>query len=134
MPLKNKVTEKELRESLSSQGYAGQTARVQRLELIAVVRPGWKQVFEFSVEAKHLNEGWKQLYGVLRDDQRHQTKPEVFIAESEDEVQAVSEKWTEGHLQVTVAKMASIWVMVAVGVALVGLFGLVIGVHILLNR
>jgi|GEM_PF-779552 len=68
--IRNGVTEKDLRNYLSANGYAGRSARVMRLELTAVERPGWVQVFDFHVYAKEQSGGWRELHGVIRADER----------------------------------------------------------------
>ena len=54
MPIKigNRVTEKDIRDWLDSNQYLGSTATITDLELHAIRRPGWVQVFRFEVEAR----------------------------------------------------------------------------------
>ena len=72
MPLiGNKVIEKDLRGYLTEQGYCGETAQFASLELAAIQRPGWLQVFTFEVRVKEIHTSdWKELLGVCRDDER----------------------------------------------------------------
>lgn len=45
----NRVTEYDIRDWLNRNGFAGSTSRFEELELHALMRPGWLQVFRFSV-------------------------------------------------------------------------------------
>lgn len=71
--IRNGVTEKDLRDYLTAEGYYGRSAEILSLELKAVERPGWVQVFEFHVHAKQQDKeggNWEQLRGVVRTDER----------------------------------------------------------------
>lgn len=68
--ISNRATEKDLRDYLDQQGYYGRSARFLSLELAAIERPGWVQVFEFQVEAKQKDGEWEELFGVCRSDER----------------------------------------------------------------
>ena len=68
--LKNRVTEKDVRDWLSENGYAGNSARFDELELHAIQRPGWYQIYRFVVQAKHTDGDWKTIFGTARDDER----------------------------------------------------------------
>jgi hypothetical protein len=53
MPLlANKTAERDIRAYLSQSGFSGRTARFEELELAAIERPGWVQVFRFRVRAR----------------------------------------------------------------------------------
>lgn len=67
---RNKSTEKDLRSYLDDNGYFGRTAKFRLLKLKAVERPGWVQVFQFEIEAKHEGRDWENLYGFCRTDER----------------------------------------------------------------
>ncbi|MEW4526234.1 hypothetical protein [Maioricimonas sp. JC845] len=74
----NRVTERDVRDFLLSEGYLGNGARFLELELVAIQRPGWVQVFRFAVLATHPERGRQQLFGLVRDDERHQTTIRLF--------------------------------------------------------
>jgi hypothetical protein len=99
MPLiGNKVAEKDLRTWLEANGYFGRSAELFELELIAVRRPGWEQVFRFRVRAKRQDEsGWVDLTGLFRDDERKSRFEGRFTASGEDDAAAFAE-WTEGMI------------------------------------
>ncbi len=99
MPLVgNKVAEKDLRDWLDGHGCHGRSARVRELELAAIGRPGWVQVFRFAVEAKRKTDdeagGWEELRGYLRDDERRGY--EVRLTPTEAERVATFAEWSRG--------------------------------------
>ena len=69
--ISHKTIEKDLREHLSNAGYYGDSAEFAELELKAIKRPGWVQVFVFDVRAKSHAGEWQELFGVCRDDERY---------------------------------------------------------------
>ncbi|QDT39638.1 hypothetical protein [Stratiformator vulcanicus] len=85
MPLiANRVTERDLRDWLDASGYFGRSARVTELELAAISRPGWVQLFRFAVEAKHREtEQWQSIAGFLKDDERSRYEVRVLSDESD---------------------------------------------------
>ena len=68
--IRNGVTEKDLRDYLTANGYYGRSANILKLDLKALERPGWVQVFEFHVHAKQEEGNWEELCGVIRSDER----------------------------------------------------------------
>jgi hypothetical protein len=102
----NRVTEKDLREWLGNNGWDHRSAKIDQLELHAVRRPGWEQVFRFSgralketceeaenpdFNADHFGEtsdsaSWHPLWGVIHDDERFKAnKPTIWLFDDEDE-------------------------------------------------
>lgn len=74
MPLiANKVTEKDLRDYLTSRGFFGRSAKLHKLELVGIEPPGWVQIFEFHVDAKRATGDWVTLFGTCRGDERNGT-------------------------------------------------------------
>ena len=91
----NKVAEKDLRDWLEANGYFGRSAAVAELELAAIRRPGWEQVFRFRVRAKRQDgTGWDDLRGLIRDDERHRT--EVRLTATQAEFDAAFAEWSAG--------------------------------------
>ena len=134
MPLRNRVTEKDLRDHLDAQNYYANSARVHELELVGIERPGWVQVFRCHVEAKHRQDGWQELFGVIRDDER--ASFEVDLYEQATEQQARIDELTTGmlvrpgsrsgessgrDLLSVLAMLAALFVVAACGVAASGL-------------
>ena len=90
MRIGNRVTEKDLRQWLTAQGWAGRSAKIDHLDLHAIQPPGWIQVFRFKVDVvpahqteTHENDDTPQqtartaqtFYGAVRDDERQKTSP-----------------------------------------------------------
>lgn len=91
MPLtiSNRSTEADLRTWLNENGFVGKTAKFGLLELHAIKRPGWVQVFKFCARVKykplenraiisdsvnHL--GWRDFFGVALEDERERKQNE----------------------------------------------------------
>lgn len=116
MRIGNRVTEKDLREWLTQNGWYGRSAEIDHVELHAVRRPGWEQVFRFSGRAKRkaaenaddsdrdepqpadANRAgeWHTLWGAIHDDERFKAnRPTIWAFESEDEQAAKLSKLSE---------------------------------------
>ncbi len=78
---KNRTTEKDIRAWLNANGFEGKAAQVTDVELHAVRRPGWLQIFRFRVTTEA-----GELFGVVRDDERlrGKEKTQIELFESED--------------------------------------------------
>ena len=74
--IRNKAAEKEVSEWLSQNGYYGNSAAFIEMELHAIQRPGWLQIFRFAVRAKSIEGEWHELFGAMRADERY-GKPTV---------------------------------------------------------
>jgi len=93
MKIGNRVTEKDIRDWLDSNRYVGATASITDLELHAIQRPGWVQVFSFEVKVTSANEFEvddirRQKFGVVLDDERNrklEDRTKIWIFESENE-------------------------------------------------
>lgn len=94
----NKVTEKDLRTYLSNNGYDGQSATFQRLELVGIQRPGWLQLFAFEVLATKTGlDDRRQLYGLCLDDER--SKQFEVLLETDDGVRdSQLQKWSRNMI------------------------------------
>ena len=93
----NRVTEKDLRDWLEQREHYGRSARISELELAAIQKPGWVQIFRFRASAKHkTKESWEELRGLIRDDEREGC--EVRLAESEEELDKMFQHWSDGML------------------------------------
>jgi hypothetical protein len=95
MPLKlgNRVTEKDIRQWLDDNELQGNSAQINDLELHAIKRPGWVQLYRFSLKVRSSTEGsesdskpiWLERTGVVLDDERIRNpglKTQVWIFES----------------------------------------------------
>lgn len=95
----NKVTEKDIRDWLDQQGYQGRSARFHELELHAIKRPGFLQVFRFQVEATDNSTNRSFLYGVVRDDERYSNGQTILCFEDEQLQKEQLIAWSEGLFQ-----------------------------------
>jgi hypothetical protein len=76
--IRNRVTEQDIREWLTDNGYDGQTAKLSSVELVAIERPGWRQVYQFKVKILVLDQ-WTNYAGIIRVDDRYsKTQVELF--------------------------------------------------------
>ncbi len=91
MPLtiSNRSTEADVRTWLNENGFVGKTAKFNLLELHAIQRPGWVQVFKFCARVKYkplenkaINSedgnhlGWREFFGVALEDERERKQKE----------------------------------------------------------
>lgn len=92
-----------IRAHLRRSGYAAHGAKTRDVHLAAIERPGWVQVWTFSVET-HLVEGTPAqrqpilLFGVARNDGR-KTGTKIVLSEDEPSRRQQLEIWTEGMLR-----------------------------------
>ncbi|MBD3673474.1 MAG: hypothetical protein HUJ26_08100 [Planctomycetaceae bacterium] len=90
---KNRSTEKDLRDWFSKQGWDGESGRFEELELIAIQRPGWLQVFRFSGTMLDPNDHKQRICGYCRDDERHGLF-EVVYRDSFRDLHSIFAEWT----------------------------------------
>lgn len=115
MRIGNRVTEKDLRQWLTAQGWAGRSAKIDHLDLHAIQPPGWIQVFRFKVDVvpaykPEMDENdhapqqadnnkapapqtAQTFYGAVRDDERQKSSPTKIWVFNDQQEQ--SEKLTE---------------------------------------
>ena len=98
----NRFIEHDLRSWLDGRGYYGRSAEVRELELAAVRRPGWVQVFRFRARAKNQTTGeWETLTGLIRDDERVKKKAdrtEIRLSADDADHAAAFAAWSDGLL------------------------------------
>ena len=114
----NRVTEKDVRDHLNRCGYHGNTATILQLELVAIERPGWRQVFSFHADVTPVQGDRLRLYGVVVDDQRRSTT--VHVTPDPHERQGLLEEASQGLIT------RNRQPQVAVSWGLLGLCGLVL--------
>ena len=69
-------------------------------QLNAIERPGWLQVFRFSVRAKSKTGEWVLLFGAMRDDERFRhCKIQCFEKSSQRDL--LLDRWSDGLIQPT---------------------------------
>ena len=91
----NKTAEKDIRDWLSTNGWYGNSAEFTELELHAIKRPGWLQVFRFSCNVKSRSDTRTVLHGVMRDDERFK-RTEINAFESLNAQRRLLNQWSEG--------------------------------------
>jgi len=85
-----------IRKELARLGHNSKIALIRQSRLEAIERPGWVQVWSFSVEYERAD-GVDRLFGTARDDGRSGTK--VFISsDSRDRNQQLAQ-WCEGLIR-----------------------------------
>lgn len=100
----NRVTEKDIRDWLNLNGFQGKLAKISSLELFAIARPGWKQLFSFDLiakigPAKKMNDSpmdrdtssEKRYWGVVLDDERIKNleqRTQVWLFDTSEEQQS----------------------------------------------
>lgn len=95
-----------LRKHLDSQGFYGDSAKFEGIRLAAVQRPGWLQVFVFTVEAKERSERSKSLllHGIVRQDERYnKTDVRTFVAKYERN--SLFREWSEDLIRLRGARL-----------------------------
>jgi hypothetical protein len=103
--IRNRVTEKDIRDWLQQNGYQNSSTVLDSVELFAIKRPGWLQLFSFSGKVRRQSPvGEKQpkvdVWGIALDDERKPAgqQMEVYLFESEDEQANQLATMSEGML------------------------------------
>lgn len=120
----NRVTEKDVRLWLDRHGYYGRSARFHELELEAIQRPGWIQVFRFHVTAKHQDGEWVDLHGVVRDDERERRldqKTRVAVFDERAERDQLMADWSQNLIRKRTEPVSRMAGLLALTVALLAL-------------
>lgn len=91
----NRATEKDIRDWLDRSGYYGNSARFDYVELHAIQRPGWLQIFRFACQAKSADNQCQYLFGVVRDDERYR-RNEIEVFATEGQRRVLMDQWSEG--------------------------------------
>ena len=131
---RNRVTEKDIRDWFDQNGYRGGSAVFDSVELHAIQRPGWRQLFRFhgSVCKSESDDGSYpriKVWGVVIDDERKQTgQTEVFLFTSEASQQAQltvlsADMLTATHGQ---GRELGVWSMLLVGLAFAAVFTVIV--------
>lgn len=90
-----KVSEKEIRDWLSQNGYNGKSAKFAELELHALQRPGWLQIFRFTITLATAEIRKLQLFGAMHSDERF-GPPKIFVFEDKAARDAQLDDWSRG--------------------------------------
>ena len=102
--------EQAIRRHLNENGYYGNMAKLARVRLAAVARPGWIQVYQFTATARIRTDdiddddsperepAYAELFGVIRDDARA-GKSELRVFEDESQRREIFERWSDGLIR-----------------------------------
>lgn len=135
----NRVTEKDIRNWLDENGFFGRAARISDLELHAIKRPGWKQLFRFTARVKSNSEAPESRieneelnnpsdggdvpqvrYGVVLDDQRERTEAQqtqIFLFETIDKRDELLEELSADMLTCSTEHNGDLYVLSIVVIA-----------------
>ena len=93
--IRNKSAEKDIRDWLSQNGFCGKSATFSEIELHAIQRPGWLQIFRFQLKVSTAERRYIQLFGGMHSDERFGT-PRIAVYEDIAERDAQLAEWSEG--------------------------------------
>jgi len=110
--LPNGGIEREIHQHLKQQGWKRKQYQLRGIELIAVERPGWKQIFQFELDIQTAEKQaeWDDsttLNGLIRDDHRQGSELRLLAAESER--QQLLQEWGDGMIQRRVSTRPMPW-------------------------
>ena len=91
----NKSAEKDIRDWLSENGYCGKSAQFNEIELHAIKRPGWLQIFRFDLKGLTVKYQDVQLFGAMRSDERY-GQPSIIVYEDPASRDIQLSEWSEG--------------------------------------
>lgn len=94
--VRNRVTERDIRDWLTRHGFAGDSATLVEVELHAIKRPGWQQIFRFSGSAIDAGEKRVALFGIVEDDERYR-KTEITLYENARDRAVALRRVSEGY-------------------------------------
>lgn len=83
-----------IRSRLRGRGLRGNAATILDTRLIAVERPGWLQLYRFTIDAEDQDGRPTRLYGLARLDERAHSEIELFGGESDRDLKAG--EWSRG--------------------------------------
>lgn len=121
--IRNRVTERDIREWLRDNGYEGGSAILESVELYAIKRPGWKQLFRFNgkvrPQAAESDEVTPRVpvWGVVLDDERlpRGQRTQVHLCDSIEQQQERLDELSVDMLKATRSedRVLSGWVLLA---------------------
>ncbi len=145
----NRVAEKDVRDWLTANGYIGQTAKILELELHAIKRPGWLQIFRFHLQAKsqaietdefsqegdeldHFPAAWVDLYGTVRDDERERNpklRTKIAAFSSAEDRDDKLEQLSDGLLTLKQGQTGNLGWLLVIGFVILLICGIVAKVN-----
>ena len=98
----NRVTEKDVRDWLDKRGFSGNSVHFKELELHAIRRPGWLQIYRFSIIARLQSGDKTTFFGAVRDDEtcpQTNNRTKIMLFENAQECDNQLATWSEGLIQ-----------------------------------
>ncbi len=91
--------ERTLRSKLTQQGFYGESAKFRSFHLVAIQRPGWLQVFSFTVDARVAKDDERdreivKLFGLVRQDERYR-RCDIELFRNAADRMSLYQRWTE---------------------------------------
>ena len=91
----NKSAEKDIRDWLTENGFVGRAAKFVEIELHAIKRPGWLQIFRFEMTGHKPDDRAETGFGAMWTDERYgRPKIEVYPERSARDEQL--SEWSAG--------------------------------------
>jgi hypothetical protein len=97
----NRDMEQAIRNSLSRHGLRGTTAQFSHVQLVAIQRPGWLQLYSFDAvweETVSESDSLRGVFGLVRQDERF-NRTEIQFFETAAARAALLEQWSEGLIR-----------------------------------
>lgn len=95
----NKVVGKDIRAELVRRNFNARSAKISNVELVAIQRPGWLQVFSFELRAFEVDrEESVSQFGLCRDDESAKTF-ELQLFDTQGDRTAVLDEWSIGMIR-----------------------------------
>lgn len=124
--IRNRVTERDIRDWLQENGYDGGSAVLNSVELYAIKRPGWQQLFVFSgnvrlqLSESELTAERKPVWGIVLDDERKPagSKTEVILCDCEEAHSEQLSNLSVGMLKATKSADRDFGIWSLIGLAL----------------
>ncbi|MCH2177773.1 MAG: hypothetical protein MK106_03125 [Mariniblastus sp.] len=111
----NRVTEKDIRLWLQANGFSGQSAHFEELELYAIRRPGWLQIYRFKASVTRLaglNNERTEIFGVVRDDEtkiHSKNRLKIMVFEDANQCNNQLTQWSQGLIQLRSGDTSTGW-------------------------
>ena len=106
--IRNRVTERDIRDWLQSNGYEGGSATLESVELYAIKRPGWEQLFRFTGRIRRQSDDADEtppkldVWGIALDDERERgEKTQVVLCDSAQQQEQHLEELSADMLKTT---------------------------------
>jgi len=130
------VTELDIRNWLDKNGYFGRTASFEELELHAIRRPGWLQIYRFTVITKSHQGPSTRLFGTVRDDETETSIQKKTVVKTFADVESQSrqlDSWSAGLIVLSAGQKQRFVPLVCLALAMILFVGLFFFVRVFLE-